>query len=57
MPINIHRDIDAAVAELALDIFGMFPLGNQEAGISVPQIMESHPGHSGSAEGREEASI
>jgi hypothetical protein len=36
MTINIHRDVDAAVAQLDLNIFGVFALGNQEAGISVP---------------------
>jgi hypothetical protein len=42
MPIDIHRHIDAAVAQLTLDVFWMFTLGNHETGVSVPQIMKPH---------------
>ena len=42
MSINMHRDVDAAVAELALDVFRMFTLCNQKAGVGVPEVMKSH---------------
>jgi hypothetical protein len=48
MPINIHCDVDAAVAELALDVFGVFSLGNQEAGVRVPEVMKSDARQPGS---------
>lgn len=35
----------------------MFALGNEEAGVGVPEDMKPHPGQPGSPEGREEASI
>ena len=57
MSVNIHCHVYAAMAELALDIFGMFTLSNEEAGVGVPEVMKPNPGQPGSSEGREEASI
>lgn len=42
MAINVHRDVDAAVAEVALDVFRMFSLGDKQTGVSVPKIVELH---------------
>jgi hypothetical protein len=57
MSINIHRNVYTAVAHLTLDVFRMFSLGNEETGVSVPQVMDPNPRQSGSPEGREESSI
>ena len=42
MTINGHRHFDAAVAVLALDVFRMFSLGDEETGLGIPKVMEPH---------------
>ena len=48
MAVNVHRHVDAAVAELALNLFRTFTLGNQETGVGVPEVMKSHSRQPGS---------
>lgn len=48
MTVDIHCDVDAAVAELALVVLGVFSLGDKQTGIGVPKIMKSHSRQSGS---------
>jgi len=46
--INIHRHIYAAVAQLVLDIFSMFSLGDKKTGIGMSEVMKPHSGQPGS---------
>ena len=36
------------MTELALDVFRMFTLSNEEAGVGMPEVMESHSSQPGS---------
>jgi hypothetical protein len=35
METNIHRHVDTAVTQLALDVFWMFALSNKKVGVGV----------------------
>ena len=42
MGIDVHRDIDTAMAEQFLDQFGVRPLAEQDGGGAMPQIVQPH---------------
>lgn len=54
MVINVDHSIYVAVTQLALDILRIFTLGNQKAGVGVPEVMKSDWRQTGPLEGREE---
>jgi len=41
MPIPIHGDLDRGVSELSLHCLGMRPLGDQERGAGMPEVVRS----------------
>jgi len=41
LTIHVHGDIDGRVAHLILNVFGMFPLGNQKGSKCVSQIVKT----------------
>jgi len=43
MTVDVYGHLDGVVSKLGLDILGGLPLLEQEACISVPQIMETDP--------------
>lgn len=49
MAVNIHRDVNRAMSKLALDILGMFPLGDKQASVGVSQVVESDARQTSSA--------
>jgi len=42
MPINVYGDLDRPVPQLLLDVGQRLALLNQETGVRVSQIVESH---------------
>ena len=51
------RQVDAAVAELALDVFRVLRLGDQQTNVSVPQVMKPRPWQPSPSERRQEAPV
>ena len=58
MPVPVERRLNGRMAHLDLDVLRMRPLGNQEARVGMPQIMEPHmPRDAGLPQGPREAAV
>ena len=40
VPVGVHRDLDAVVAELVLHVHETLPIGQEQAGVCVTEVMK-----------------
>ena len=57
MSVGVHRDRNATVAHLTLDVLGVFPLCNEQTCIGVSQIVESDSWKPSPPQCRQEAPV